>query len=140
MSAKDLHHDAVVEALKKDGWKITHNPLRLLWEQKVMFVDLGAEPIIAAEKEQEKIAVEIKTFVNPNALNDIHPAAGQYVFYRSVLKRLQPERVLYLAIPGEACDNLFATGRVGEVLLQDERIRVIVFDPVKQEILQWHEA
>jgi hypothetical protein len=32
MSAKDIHHDAVVEALKKDGWKITHNPLRILWE------------------------------------------------------------------------------------------------------------
>lgn len=59
MSAKDTHHDAVVEALEKDGWKITHDPLRILWEQKVMFVDLGAEPIIAAEKEHEKIAVEI---------------------------------------------------------------------------------
>lgn len=140
MSAKDKHHDAVIEALKKDGWKITHSPLRILWEQKVMFVDLGAEPIIAAEKEQEKIAVEIKTFANPNALNDIHPAAGQYVFYRSVLKRLQPERILYLAIPAEAFENLFAKGRVGEVLLQDEQIRVIVFDPVKQEILQWHEV
>lgn len=84
MPAKDLHHDAVVEVLKTDGWNITHDPLRVLWQEKVMFVDLGAEPIIAAEKEQDKIAVEIKTFSNPDAVTDIHPAVDQYIFYRSV--------------------------------------------------------
>ena len=104
-----------------------------------MFVDLGAEPIIAAEKAQEKIAVEIKTFVNPHAINDIHSAAGQYIFYRSVLRRVQPERELYLAIPLNAFDSLFDEGRVGEVLLRDEQIHVIVFEPVKKEIVRWLE-
>ena len=82
MPAKDAHHEAVIEALEKDGWQITHDPLRILWQEKVMFVDLGAEPIIAAENAQEKSAVEIKTFANPNAITDIHPAAGQYIFYQ----------------------------------------------------------
>lgn len=132
MPAKDNYHDAVREALKNDGWKITHDPLRLLWQQKVLFVDLGAEPIIAAEKEQTKIAIEIKTFSNPDAVKNIHPAAGQYVFYRSVLKRLQPDRTLYLAIPATAFETLFAEGCVGEVLLQDEQIRLIVFDPERK--------
>lgn len=139
MPAKDIHHGAVIEALKKVGWKITHDPLRVLWQGKVMFVDLGAEPIIAAEKAQEKIAVEIKTFVNPHAINDIHSAAGQYIFYRSVLRRVQPERELYLAIPLNAFDSLFDEGRVGEVLLRDEQIHVIVFEPVKKEIVRWLE-
>lgn len=139
MPAKDIHHNAVIEALKKDGWQITHDLLRVLWQEKVMFVDLGAEPIIAAEKAKEKIAVEVKTFINPSAISDIHPAAGQYVFYRSVLRRVQPGRELYLAIPMNAFHSLFDEGCVGEVLLRDEQIHVIVFDPVKKEIIRWLE-
>jgi len=30
MSAKDLYHDNVVNALVKEGWTITHDPLRIL--------------------------------------------------------------------------------------------------------------
>ena len=29
MPAKDIHHDTVKNALIKDGWTITHDPLRL---------------------------------------------------------------------------------------------------------------
>lgn len=139
MPAKDIHHDVVRRALEADGWKITNDPLRVLWQNKVLFVDLGAEPIIAAEKEQEQIAVEIKTFSNPDAVNSIHSAVGQYIFYRSILKRLQPNRILYLAIPIKAFESLFDKERVAELLLQDESIRVIVFDPETEEILQWLE-
>lgn len=139
MPARDTHHEAVRLALAKDGWKITHDPLRILWQEKVMFIDLGAETIIAAEKKQKKIAVEIKTFANINAVYDIHSAADQYVFYRSVLKRLQPERLVYLAIPSDVFDSLFDEGRVGEVLLEDEQIRVIIFDPEMKEVLRWLE-
>ncbi|MEM7533025.1 MAG: element excision factor XisH family protein [Chloroflexota bacterium] len=139
MPAKDIYHKPFRKALKKDGWKITHDPMRLLWEQKSLFVDMGAEPIIAAEKEHQKIAIEIKTFQNPDDVYSIHNAAGQYVFYRSILRRLQPDRILYLAIPIQAFQSLFDEGRVGEVLLRDEGIRVIIFDPVKKEILRWLE-
>lgn len=48
---------AVREALRKDGWTITHDPLRVLWQEKTLFVDLGAERILAAERGPEKIAV-----------------------------------------------------------------------------------
>jgi len=139
MPARDTYHDAVCKALEKDGWKITHDPLRILWQGKVMFVDLGAEPIIAAEKEHQRIAVEIKTFPNPNGVNDIHEAAGQYVFYRSVLRRIQPNRFLFLAIPKAAFDALFDEDQVGEVLLQDEQIRVLIYEPETKEIIRWLE-
>ncbi len=29
MPAKDIYHDTVKKALIKDGWKITHDPLKL---------------------------------------------------------------------------------------------------------------
>jgi len=81
----------------------------------------------------------IKSFTNPDSVSHIYPAAGQYVFYRSILKRLEPDRILFLAVPLEAFHSLFDEGCVGEVLLQDERIRVIIFDPDKKEIVQWLE-
>lgn len=139
MPAKDKYHNAVCEALEKDGWKITHDPLRVFWQGKVMFVDLGAEPIIAAEKEHQQIAVEIKTFSNPDAIHDIHTAAGQYIFYRAVLRRIQPNRVLFLAIPKVAFESLFDEAQVGEVLLQDEQIRLFIYEPETKEIIRWLE-
>lgn len=63
MPAKDLYHNVVKNALIKDGWRITHDPLRLKWGIKDMYVDLGAERILSAEKAGQKIAVEVKNFV-----------------------------------------------------------------------------
>jgi len=42
---------------------ITADPYTLSWGKESLFVDLAAERFIAAEKENEKIAVEIKSFV-----------------------------------------------------------------------------
>lgn len=38
MPAKDLYHNVVKNALIKDGWRITHDPLRLKWGIKDMYV------------------------------------------------------------------------------------------------------
>ena len=52
MSAKDRFHDVVKKALQKDDWQITHDPLPLQVDGITnMYVDLGAERIVAAEKE-----------------------------------------------------------------------------------------
>ncbi|MGK7918680.1 MAG: element excision factor XisH family protein [Trichodesmium sp.] len=57
MPARDYYHNTVKSALQKDGWTITHDPYRLkLARGKNLFVDLGAERLIAAEKGLEKIA------------------------------------------------------------------------------------
>jgi XisH protein len=70
MPAKDRYHDTVKNALIKDGWTITHDPLRIrLARGKNLFVDLGAERLLAAERGTEKIAVEVKSF--STAGNDI---------------------------------------------------------------------
>lgn len=63
MSARDIYHDQVRTALEKDGWAVTHDPFRLKWRDKKMYIDLGAERLLAAEKGTQKIAVEVKSFV-----------------------------------------------------------------------------
>ncbi len=50
MPARDIYHDAVKNALMKDGWTITDDPLHMKWGKKDMYVDLGAEQVMAAEK------------------------------------------------------------------------------------------
>lgn len=50
MPARDLAHQAVKHALEKDGWTITHDPLFLSFAQVEMYVDLGAEQLIVADR------------------------------------------------------------------------------------------
>jgi len=136
MPAKDTYHDAVKNALIKDGWTITHDPLKLKWGINNMYVDLGAERLVAAEKGGQQIAVEIKSFVGLSEINDLENAMGKYVVYHSVMTRTEPNRVLYLAVHQEAFSDVFEDP-LGKLLLEDYGVRLIVFDSQKEEILKW---
>lgn len=58
MSAKDIYHDVVKQALKNEGWDITADPLRIQFLGVEFRIDLGAERVIAADRNGEKIAVD----------------------------------------------------------------------------------
>lgn len=135
MPARDIYHNTVKNALIKDGWTITHDPLRLTWGGKDMYVDLGAERLLAAEKAGQQIAVEIKSFVGDSEMDDLEKAIGQYVVYRAVLAEREPERVLYLAVPQDIAD-IFEQP-LGKLLLKNDLAQVIGFDPQTEEIVQW---
>jgi len=108
MPARDYYHNTVRNALIKDGWTITHDPYRLkLTRGKNLFVDLGAERLIAAEKGIEKIAIEIKSFRSASDMKDLEEAVGQFVLYEHLLNRYEPERKLYLAIPENVKVSVF---------------------------------
>jgi hypothetical protein len=104
MSARDIFHNAVRVALEKEGWVITQDPLFIKVEDIEFYIDLGAERIIAAQKNTQKIAVEIKSFLGSSEVSDFHLALGQFMNYRLALKKKQPERVLYLAVPVDVYD------------------------------------
>ncbi len=136
MSAKDIFHDSVKNALIKDGWEITHDPLILKWGPKDLFIDLGAERLMAADKAGQKIAVEIKSFVSPSEVEDLKNAVGQFVLYHDVLARTEPDRVLHLAVREAVFVAVFEEP-IGEVLLENHRVRLIVFDPQAEVIVKW---
>lgn len=100
-----------------------------------MYVDLGAERLLAAEKAGQQIAVEIKSFVGDSEMDDLEKAIGQYVVYRAVLAEREPERVLYLAVPQDIAD-IFEQP-LGKLLLKNDLAQVIGFDPQTEEIVQW---
>ncbi len=108
MPAKDIFHDDVRIGLEKEGWVITDDPLRIRSGRVDMQIDLGAEKIIGAEKGEEKIAVEIKSFISSSNISEFHTALGQFLNYRLALKDQQPNRFLYLAVPlSGSLSNIF---------------------------------
>ncbi|HAX84850.1 MAG TPA: fatty-acid oxidation protein subunit alpha [Cyanobacteria bacterium UBA11162] len=137
MPAKDIYHQTVKIALVKDGWTITHDPYRIrLTRGKNLFVDLGAERLIAADRDTEKIAVEIKSFTRASDMKDLEDALGQFVLYARLLIRYAPERTLYLAVTEEIRKTVFEE-EAGQILIEDGIIRLITFDPTQEVIVRW---
>ena len=136
MPAYDRYHEAVRNALIKDGWTITHDPLTLRLGERDLFVDLGAEQIIGAEKAARKIAVEVKTFLGTSAVTDLHEALEQFVLYQNVLAELEPQRELYLAVPEVAAQGIFQE-EIGALVLRRQSVPLLSFDPEEQEVRRW---
>lgn len=136
MPAKDLIHDAVKTALESDGWNITDDPLSFEYKDVQVFIDLGAERVIGAERNGEKIAVEIKSFVGQSVIHDFESALGQYNLYHSVLRRLDPNRKLFIAISKVAFDSIFQREGI-QTFVEDYQMSVLVVDLGSQEVTQW---
>jgi len=134
--AKDIYHDTVKRALEKDGWIITHDPFPLQIGRKRLSADLGAERLINAEKGTQKIVVEVKSFVGRSDVKDLEQALGQYILYRQVLNEMGIDRSLYLAISQPIFNSVF-TIELGQVLLKNQIIKLIVFDDKSEAIVQW---
>jgi XisH protein len=135
MPAKDRYHNAVRNALEADGWTITADPLTLRVGTRDLYVDLGAERLLAAERGSEKIGVEVKSLGGISPIASLEQALGQFVLYSDALELLEPERLLFLAVP-ESAKELLAEP-IGQLLLKKERLRVLVFSVEKERILQW---
>lgn len=93
--------------MEKDGWTITHDPFPLQIGKKRLSADLGAERLISAEKELQKIVVEVKSFVGQSDVKDLQQALGQYVLYSQILNEMEVKRVLYLAVSQPTFNSVF---------------------------------
>ncbi len=136
MPAKDIYHDAVRNALIKDGWTITHDPYTITFGVRRGYIDLGAEQPLAAEKDGRKIAVEIKSFIGISTMADLQQAVGQYVVYKSWLVRIEPERVLFMAVSDVTYEEVFRDVSA-QVLVEDYGINLVVVNIEREEVVQW---
>src|SRR5436309_12953857 len=124
MPAQDLYHEVVRNALRKDGWRITHTALQLkagresrgeLWEGQ----------LLVAEKDERKIAVAVNSFVGRSNLADVTQTFGQLARSRPRLQTMAPERVLYLAVRQATYSACFAAAE-GGLLLEKEHLQLIL--------------
>lgn len=137
MPARDRFHDIVRLALEKDGWIITHDPFYLKIGRRKGFIDLGAEKqLLAAQKGSEKIAVEIKSFLGLSDLDQFEDALGQFLVYRPALTKLEPARILFLAMPKSFYNSFFDDSYFMEIA-QLYDLKMVVFDEEITELVQW---
>ncbi len=137
MSAKDRFHDVVKIALQKEGWLITHDPLTIRIEGIAdMYIDLGAQKLIAAERNEQKIAVEVKSFIGTSTISEFHTALGQFINYRYALEVQEPERVLYLAVPLNAYNDFFTKSFIQSVI-ERSQVNLLVYDVETEGIVRW---
>ncbi len=136
MSAKDATHSIVRHALEKDGWEITHDPYYLKVGGVEFYIDLGAETILAAQRDSQKIAVEVKSFLGASSVSEFHTALGQFINYRYALEDSDPERVLYLAVPFNIYHEFFTLNFITKVIHRSE-VKLIVYQEEQEKIFQW---
>lgn len=136
MPAKDLYHGTVKTALIKDGWTITDEPLSLQVGGRDLFIDLGAEKLLIADRGSQKIAVEVKSFISPSPVKDLENALGQYILYEDIIAQDYPERSLYLAIREEVYLTFFSEPIV-QIPLKSRCIKLLVFDEIQEVVTQW---
>jgi hypothetical protein len=136
MSAKDKFHNLVRIALEKEGWTITHDPYHIDLGFVDFYIDLGAERLIAASRNDEQIAIEIKTFLAASTISEFHTAIGQFINYRIALEEEGSDRLLYLAIPLDIYKRFFKYPFIQTVISRNQ-IPLLVYDTEKQEVSKW---
>lgn len=116
---------------------MTHDPLQLKVGGVDMEIDLGAERLLAAERQGRRIAVEVKSFLaSASAISEFHTALGQFINYRAALRREDPDRILYLAVPDLTYNGFFQLD-FPAAMLEENNVKLIVYDIKLEEITQW---
>lgn len=136
MPKLDIIHKSVKNALIKDGWSITDDPYIIQYRRTLLYADLGAERTIAAERDAQKLVVEVKSFIGTSKIQDLKEALGQYDIYRYLLEETAPDRKLYIAVSKVAYNNFF-TQDVAQLVLNKHQLPIIVVDVDLEEITLW---
>ncbi|NES96034.1 MAG: fatty-acid oxidation protein subunit alpha [Desertifilum sp. SIO1I2] len=133
---KDRFHDIVRTALEKEGWQITADPYEININDVEFEVDLAAEQLLAATRENQKIAVEIKSFISPSKVSDFHTALGQFLNYRDALEIVDPDRQLYLAVRDPIYESFFKRRFIVDAI-QRYQLRLVIYNVQQGVIVQW---
>ena len=136
MPAKDIYHDAVKQALIKDGWTITADPYPIKYAEVKLFADLAGEKNIAAIRDEKQIVIEIKSFLSRSPMRDFETALGQYLIYKALLAIDHPKQQLYLAIGQKNYDDFFQQVAI-KLILAKYQVSLLVIDLEQEEIITW---
>ena len=134
--ARDIIHQVVKNALVKDGWLITNDPVYLESGGVSVEVDLAAEKFIVADKGIDHILVEIKSMNRKSLMYDFHSALGQYLDYRGIVEDENIDRHVYLAIPQRAY-QLMQTMPFYDKRLKQFNVSLIIVDILNEIIVKW---
>lgn len=137
MPARDIIHDAVRNALIKDGWTITDDPYIIAYEDLMLFADMAAERTLAVERNGKKAVIEAKSFSSGSEIREFETALGQYLIYRVLLSGTEPRHDVYLAVSSTVFEEFFSRPAI-EIVCDDCGLEIVVVDLDSEEIVQWH--
>jgi len=134
--ARDKIHEAVKNALVKDGWTITADPYTIRTPDFNLEADLAADRPIAAERAGRKIVVEIKSFLGRSLITEFYGALGQYLTYEELLRIIEPDRKLFLAVSDLVFNDFFQIETI-KLITQKDRLAILVVNTTTEEVIQW---
>ncbi|MEC4896062.1 MAG: XisH family protein [Oscillatoria sp. PMC 1051.18] len=136
MPAKDIYHDAVKNALIKDGWTVTDDPYTIQYEDAELYADLAIEKRTADEESERKVIIEIKSFISPSLMSAFEMALGQYILYRNFLRLTNKDYEIYLAVRDTVYNTFFQRKSVNAIV-KINQIALVIFNNEREEITQW---
>jgi hypothetical protein len=132
--AKDRYHDTVVRALTKAGWTVTAQQVAVAVPGRRLWIDLRATKVT----DSLVVLIEVKGFEHmPSPVDYLAAAVGQYVLYRAALDYVRVATPLYLAVPTAAYGGILSGEPLGQQAIAAAGLRMVVFDPTTEEIVQW---
>jgi len=122
--------------LQRDGWNVTDADYRLGFGGVDIYVDIAAEKLICAERGNQKVAIEVKSFIKPSTISEFHSALGQFINYRVVLRYQDPDRVLYLGVPLNIYESFFKL-EFTRIIIHEQELKILVYNPEMEVVEQW---
>ncbi|MDJ0735820.1 MAG: element excision factor XisH family protein [Nostocaceae cyanobacterium] len=80
-----------------------------------------------AERNGQKLVVEVKSFIGASKIQDLKEALSQYDICRYLLEKTAPEGKLYLAVSEVVYKNFFSQDVV-QIVLNKHRLPLILVD------------
>ena len=136
MPRKDQIHEAVKNALIKDGWTITDDPYRIVYEDTDVYADLRIVKTENGQTFQRTLVIEIKGFSGDSPMHNLEGALGQYELYRIYLKNIAPAEKLYLAISAAIYQEQFLRPSFALIVIE-KSLPLLVIDTELEEVTQW---
>ena len=134
--AKDLYHETVKRALEKDGWRITHDPFTIRYDDLRVYADLGAEKTFTDVPKSYKIVVEIKVLGGVSKIEDFEQALGQFTLYRILMEATNSERQIFLAVSDEIYDKFFQREAI-QLVVRVQKMNLLIFNVEQEVIVKW---
>ena len=136
MPQLDRHHFAVSHALEKEGWTIVRHNMGLLLDNTYVYIDIEARRSEVTAPLPASIGVEVKVIAPRRVTEQVERAIGQYIIYRSLLEDAYPNHACYLAVSTRDYRRHLSGPKYRRVF-QTNRIHLLIFDEVREEIDQW---
>lgn len=128
--ADDLVLPNLQESLIKDGWTLRAKAPTIRTKGKYYLTD------VAAEKEGQKIIVEVKSWLSTSFNPDWFGAFGQYLTYQEVILAERLNYKLYLAVPENIYNQHFINPFI-QSMVTKYSMNLLIFDLNTNTVAAW---